>query len=651
MPLKLLDYGKPHPFGEILGNPRNLAWPVNAYRVTLPKVAKDGDDLNLFERVILKIIDSGGEWESEALARETCIPVDLVRCVLLCLRDKAFIDEHNKIIKQRRNDWENKKKKPSEFVTALLFRELAMGKILPFFYQLDDTNPLKKKEGEERFFRRVHYNNAYKSSPPTPRNVISALRGMIKRLIAFDAEVRLPAVQEITIVDEPELYYLDCPIAIQKSDGEFRIADPFGTGFSLILENALNHLLEQDSGLSNWLMNWKHGLSNPRKNKQAKAQLEPYDNDINRGRYPNLVSILRLRRNTQHRSLEQIHAAIEWAMFYACAQRSFDTAVNRLRLINQSEHSGLLKEAAEKIGLNLPRHGFRQVLLGKLDDFLFGKAEMGTVLSIALLMAQSDASHPLRRVAEKYQDFIVRLFDIRKKRNPQTHGRGKVQKNEIEMPEESFMRDIVTTLLPSVRFSDIFVAEVDKDAVADLLLDARSSIQGEFGFGLFNRLGTNLQDRLVYAERFWLSSRDGDEALAFACDLYAAMQRSFRQKLSGVLPPDFKDSEFLMAAQKSSSESGLGEMPECLCTVKPFAIRKTLQGDDQTLGACVVAFLLVSDTETLRSVADIQPYFLFNIEEVINRRGHGNEPLPLSKSDIGKLRKSTYSTIKTLLET
>ena len=44
--LKLLDYGKPNPFSGIIGKPRKLAWPVHAYRLTLPNVSNDGNDLN-----------------------------------------------------------------------------------------------------------------------------------------------------------------------------------------------------------------------------------------------------------------------------------------------------------------------------------------------------------------------------------------------------------------------------------------------------------------------------------------------------------------------------------------------------------------------------------------------------------------------------
>ena len=71
--LKLLDYDKPNPFGGIIGKSRKLAWPVNAYRVTLPKVSGTDDGLNAFERVILKLLDAVGVMDADALAAETRI--------------------------------------------------------------------------------------------------------------------------------------------------------------------------------------------------------------------------------------------------------------------------------------------------------------------------------------------------------------------------------------------------------------------------------------------------------------------------------------------------------------------------------------------------------------------------------------------------
>ncbi len=646
MSLKFLDYGKPNPFRGTIGKPRKLAWPVNAYRITLPKAPEDSDGLNPFERVILKIIDACGIREPEALARETCIPIDFVQCILLRLQDKAFIDEYNEIIVPKYDGWKKREEEESGFVTALLFHELATGKILPFLHQLDDNNLLKTKE-EERF-KKILENDEYKDTPPTPRDAIIALRAMKKRSKAFGDATYLK-LEQITIANEPEFYHLDCPIAIQKSDGEFRIANPFGNGFSLLLENAFNHLLEQNKNLSDWIMDWRENLSNHKQDQQIAIEKEPYDNDANWRHYPNLISNLRLDRNKRYRSIEQIHAILEWALFYTCAQRSFDTVVNQLKITHQSGHSNLLKEAGRKIGLNLPQHEFLPIKMGRLDDFLSGKAHMETVLYIALLMAGNDASHPLRRIASQHQDFVMQLIDIRKKRNDPAHGKGKLRKNETELPEEAFMREIVTVLLPDIWFSNTPGTEIDRDAVADSLFEARTNIQNEFTFGLFNRLGINLQDRLIYAERFWLFYQDGDDALAFIRDLYAALQATFTNFQDG-LPPEISESEFVQKATEKAASAGLGELPECLRTVKLDAIRKTLQGDSQTLGACVLAFLLVTDDDVLCSIAGIQPSFISDVAEIIIRRGHGNDPLPLPKKDIGKLRKSTYSTIKTLLE-
>ena len=147
--LRLLDYGKPNPFSGIIGKSRNLAWPVNAYRVTLPKSSNDRDGLNAFERVILKILDAVGALDADDLAAETCIPLDLINGILLRLQDKGFIDEYNAILMQEHDDGLGGEDNAPVFVTALLFRELATGKILPFLHWLNDANPLQKgRRGE-----------------------------------------------------------------------------------------------------------------------------------------------------------------------------------------------------------------------------------------------------------------------------------------------------------------------------------------------------------------------------------------------------------------------------------------------------------------------------------------------------------------------
>jgi hypothetical protein len=479
---------------------------------------------------------------------------------------------------------------------------------------------------------------------------------MKKRSATFGRDNQLPTVQQITIVHQPEQHYLDCSIAIQKSDGEFRIADPFGNGFSLILESAFEKLLEQDDKLTGWLIEWKQSLSNPCPSKPDDAGLrpkEPFDNEVNWQRYPKLVANLRPSPNEQFRSISKIHASIEWALFYACSRRPFEDAIAKLKFIGQPEHHALLEDAAQGIGLELQKHNFRSIREGKLIDFHNGKAELDTVLAITILQAQKDESHPLHRIASSHPSIISCLLDIKQKRDEKAHGKGGVSTRETELSDDPFMREIVHLLLPDIIFLDTPGGiGTDMDARADDLLDARTCIQNEFSFKVFNRLGPNLQNRLIHAERFWHSCKDdSNDARSFADDLYAAVQSTFEKRLDGKLPPDLSDSEFVSVAGKKASTAGLSDaLPNCLSKVKTLAIRQTLQGSGQTLGACTMAFLLMSEGDTLRSIAAMQPAFVEDIANVITTRGHGNEPLPLPKADVKILRKASYTTIKTLME-
>jgi|GEM_PF-691750 len=658
MPLKLLDYGKLNPFGDTIGKPTRLAWPVNAYRVTLPSVSRDGDCLNPFERVILKLLNAAGAMEASALADETRIPLDLVKSVLSRLRDRAFIDEHNAIIERKRDNCETEKENPPVFVTGLLFRELGTGRILPFLHILDDGNPLRQRE-EERFIQLIRTNRNDVLPPPEARDVIVALREMRKRSVAFGKGDNLPLIQQIEIIQQPELHHLECPIAIQKSDGEFRIADPFGSGVSRILESAFNQLLEKDDKLAEWFGDWKKSLSNPRPAKaddlDAKPK-QPFENEANWQRYPKLVANLHTSKNAPFRSIRKIHASLEWAFFYACCRRSFEDAITNLKFTSQPEHSVLLGNAAQRVGLEVSEFNFSPITPKRLSDFQNGEANLGTVLAIAILQAEKDELHPLRRIAFSHPDLVSRLLVIKKKRDYGQHGKGRVDTSEADLPDDPFMREIIHLLMPEISFVDTPVDGPDKDGRADSLLDARASIQSEFGFTVFNRLGANLQDRLIQAERFWQPLKDEDEkgvcdALEFACDLYAALQAVLERHLAGKLPPDVNDSELVNEAAKKASAAGLCEaLPKCLQTTRISMIRKTLQGTGQTLQACAIAFLLMSDDDTLRAIADSQPSFIGDIANITDIRDHGNDPLLLPKADIKQLRKASYSTIKTLME-
>ena len=498
MALKLLDYGNPNPFMGIIGSPRHLAWPVYAFRVTLPSASNHTSLLNPFEMVVLKLLDASGRLEEELISQETCIPISFVKSIVLKLRDKNLINEDNMVNQERFTSYDNEMKRDIRYCTAWVYRERVGGKVLPFL-QLLDNEDIAIKEVEEGRIRTMRGDAKYNGIVPTPKDIISAINKLKKRSDIYGKDTRTPVPEQIRVMPSQEEYYLDVPIAIQKSDVEFRIADPFGLGYSLDLEDVFSRCVEQDTKLSEWMMNWRKNLTAPKvkeKENIITAPREPFDNEQCNQRYPSLIANLRTGRNRQYRTIERIYAAVEWALFYSSYYREQATAVELLRFTKESEHSAILEDAAKCLGLFVAPGGFRPLTEGMLNSFQSGSAFMETVLPISLLLAKNDDAHPLRRIAANHKDFLVRINDMKNKRGGRGHDEGG-RRADAELTEDALMREVVNVLLPEVRFSDTKALRPDVDRIADARLEARTSLLGRYGFGSFNKMSVNIQERLV----------------------------------------------------------------------------------------------------------------------------------------------------------
>jgi hypothetical protein len=639
MPVEVLDFGNVTPDSGFFGRSRTIAWPVAAYRVTMPTAANRGEgNLNPFERVVIRMLDAGCSPDEKALSEETCIPEDFIRGVLLRLKDKGIIDEHNNLV--------NRKSLSSEpdYNTAIVYRELVGGKVLPYLH----AGQLETRIADANWTLR---GSTGCGSRITPKEVMRTANDMRKHTYAQGSNRFIPVQGQITIEDSYERYFIECPIEMWEKDGDFRIVDPFGNGgYSLVLEKVLGTALEKDQSLENWLSKWRLSLTGTHGKSSNKGVAEPFENELCKKRYPELVSALRLRESPPFRTLEKLHAALEWALFYSCMRYDFRDAINILELTPQTEQSPTLEYAAEKkINLEVPPEKFRPLKENGINDFLNKMPDFNTVLAVALIIASDEEAHPLHQIAAKYPNFIARVQSIKRSRDQSGHGKGYASKQDEELPDEPFVRDVVSMLLPDVQFSETGQS-VKTDAIIDARFDARTSLLSTFGYGAFNnRICDIAKDRLVNAETYWMSHADGDDALSFAVDVYSAIQAEFSRKL-GAGSAIIRESDFIGFATEKAQDTGLGVLPEELRTVKLRWIQAALEGNDQSLGAAAVAFILAAEEESLSAIAELQPDFIVAVAKIIEVRGHGNKPVPLTKTEITELRKTAYSTIKVLVE-
>lgn len=647
---RLLDFGDSSPFAGIFGRPRTLAWPVDAYRITIPAPSSGDDGLNPFERVVLGVLHAEPGLATKALAETTCIPADLVRSVLFRLRDKGLIDGDNRPSRQDSMS-DPLRDVETRYVTATVFQEAVGGRLLPYIHLLGERSTLKQKERDDREVREIRTGReSRRFPPPDSKSVIAALRQAQQRAASRSKSFGVPLSSQIRVSPEPERYLLECPIAIQRSDAEYRIADPFGNGYSLVLEGVLTSLLDTDERLQEWMTQWRNSLAKADRDTDPGARdPEPYEAGSIRLRYPRLVDSLTPGRRLGVRSTEKIYASLEWALFYCADERSATIAVEVLEQTPAADWSGRLTIAAEKVGLDVPRYGFRAVPRGRLTDFLQGKAEMAAVTAIALMQAANHGEHPLRTVAEKYPDFLNQVQEIKEIRDGRSHGEA-APATTCESRFDPFLRECVSLLLPEVRFSDSPPASRKASSLDESRLEARTSLIGVLGYKLLNHLVTAARDALLEAEQHWLSHVDDDDALPMIASFNASLQASARQLLSGARNPGLSENEYLAEATARAQAAGLGDLPPTLATVRAERVREALQGNGSTLGACIIGYLLAATAERLEEVAASQPSLLQDISDVLACRGHGNQAIPMTKSEAGRLRKATLRSIRTLLE-
>ncbi len=668
---KIFDYNaKKIPCG-IIGRARELAWPCEMFRITLPKLKRVEDsDFNPLEMCVLKLL-AYGRYEAETLAEETCLPLDLIELILLRLYEHEKIDEYNQLSSNARNEIEKLNTKdttPTDYETCVIFRECIDGVLLPFIKDNDDAKPV---ELEDDFtlkgsIRLRELFPSQKTFPtPTVNDIISALRTMARRHKVSNDDYRIPPVEYISVIPDGPCA-LRVRMVIQRNS-DWRILNPFGKGFTPELEPVYDNLLERNQEEANSFRQWQmknKGERPVRQSGERDRKVEPYETEENRSSYPELLSALR--------RADGVYAALEWALYYALQEVPFKPIVQSLQIDTRENIVKRLSEASNDLELEVEPRLLSWLVPteGKLQSFLEHEdAQMGVVLPLAIFAAHADSNSMFHKVAKAHPNLVPRISALKERRDIKAHGKNRMEQIYGE-DDCAFMQDVVTTLLPSIIFSSSPTEKKDdKNTSADIRFDARLALQDFFGVAVFNRMDSNLQENLLRAEIFQQehaseptkeettkaqetsSSSDSIaeriDALPCINALYAAAQCAFRPFLVGGEQPA---SATIDAAAQKAENVGFGEMPESLRTVRQDMLQRTLDGDDQTLGASVIAWLLLADNDLLQQVAKTLPSFFSDIDNLLTLRGHGNQSSMMQEKEINAHCKAIYKLINTIME-
>lgn len=648
---KIFDFNEKKIPGGIIGRPRELAWPCEMFRITLPKSNRDiNREFNAFERCVLKLL-AYGRYEPKDLAVETCLPSDLIEVILLRLYDYEKIDEHYQVLPDTLKAIEKydteKESEPAEYETYVIFRECVGGTLLPMLKEANLRSEEVNEDGDivegGKTIRLWHLRALQRHTfAPATADVLSAVRIMSRRSKASGEYYHIPHAKFVSVASDSEPCKLHVRMVLQRNS-DWRILNPFGKGWSLELESVYPKLLEERETEAKSFQDWQNSNRNDRSTQceeDNNRKLEPYDTPKNRSRYPELLATL-------NRKDVDVYAALEWTLFYALQKVDTKKIIQLLHFDSQENNEKCLASAVSRFAGD--KNLIRIPLPGKLQSFQNDEmAEMQVVLPLTILVSQDDPKFSFHKVIQAYPDFLSRIFYLKKRRDAKRHAKSPWSK--IYGDEDYvFMQNVVTTLLPSIRFSDSpSTLKSEDDTSTDIRLDARIALQNIFGVFSFDRMDNILQENLLQVEIFRQTSRykTGFDALPCINHLYAAVQCAFR-----TLPVSERPAiATIKTAEQKAKDAGWGDLPVSLCTVRQDMLQKTLDGNDQTLGACVVAWLLLTDGDLLQPIAVKLPSFLSDVDSLLTLNGHANQACMMQEAELESCIKTIYKIIRTIME-
>lgn len=678
---------------------QSVLWPCHAFNISIPQKKKSG--LNVFEETVLKIteIESG---DTEKIALLTCLEKELVAFIqnrlnqLGLLNDRYELSEHGQ---ELLNEWQNKSGENLEYTVATVFVDLLSGKLLPYvstgqlsykkISRIGDNgfidfliNPTNEKSRVSARQIRPSKDSFWKAAPDS-NGIIRAIRGFKKKYKrhALLNQGRdqypppVPMAEAITINDTPELVYLHCQALMQEGSSDLLVTDGCGFGFS---ESFANYLNSQNL---NWVVKLKErgvvekvgdaeGLENQPTSKSFKYS--EISKRIRRSKSA-LGKIANLKVNSTYYEsdyrqeieigIKNIYAALEWSLRQVVAENPVSEWEQVFFSSNYRDNEKLLVEISKKVGfgVNDKNQKLLQVKPGAIRQIENGKVEFQPLLSLAIAGANSDANHPIHRLAQNHSGFLAHALRLKKYRDPIEHGSTEKLNIDEQILEELIESTVqmIISLVPDVA-GDLDKADsADKrDETNQERLKANIEVEKLLGTALFSNLNQNVKEQLIRAEL--MMARFKLEMTTSVINCYAS---SIQQVLLS-LSQDYSLHVEKNVARRGSLDKliqagfyeSLDDIPGSISHVKEILVWQAIQGLSATLGAQFLAIFALRSTEELTALQKADSMIAEFIVELIHLRGHGNKKISDFKQEeldlvkTGALREKIFKAIKIITE-
>lgn len=699
--------------GLPLAGSQDVAWPCHVFRISLPVRSSAGP--NIFESAVLRLAAIGYK-ETAELARTLCLEIELVRFIQSRLQQSGFLQSDFSAGEEGRKWLHNFAEKPLEYTALYAYLELVSGCLLPVFtreiafencafmgeklnfnigsidwpcpisaFILDEEKVfLEKRPGSEDILQALH---KFKKL----QNIYNVLqeKGCL--------EIQPSSASAISVHSIPEPVYLHCDLILPQGSTEFVFTDPFGYGFSDIMTNAFNSRMKKGSREENILTGLRKGAVRLNANSitENTQTLKPgrgiavgsaFDRireSFGRAgwKLQGSEKILVDSSNLAHAQKELIfdgvkalYDSLEWTFYQLVSEWPVESWEDVFAGGSMEENGLILKKMAVKAGLAFTEDNYSLFMFSpaKIKARHVGVAEISPLLALCLVAAVDNQVHPLRRLSRNFPDFPDFLCRLRNLRNQVDHGHVSEQLGTEELRKYiEYTISIIRTLCPDINLDVVqkraggIISDIDQNRHSLVL-----KLGEKTGFSLSNRLLLN--NRPLYEELLKLINclnslhREPEVLTTLVNSASSVLQSSLHQAFCGLsiagvaanadTGSKLMKREILQKIMTAGFSLKDAKLPVEIKTVSRFKLQTALCGGNSTIGANLLAFVILLSQEKLAEKAAKMPYLIELVSFLIKLRGHGNRPCGELLHDIGDLNifeneiENCFVVVKLLLE-
>ncbi|MBO4699110.1 hypothetical protein J5690_05805 [bacterium] len=654
-----------------------ILWPCYEF-IAMAEGIDDSGGKNILEETILRF--AGIKiTDTQEIADSLCLDKDLVSFIQSRLEQKMCLDECLRITERGLKQLgEYLEKKP---VNINIYVDAVSGRIIPYYTVIEKKEYFKysyghedkdncfyytgyttagKESDEETAAYKLHYNFKF-NEVPEGREVAAMLRKL------FPGRDNISAFVDFDQNCGKNLRWFLLDIAQPKGAARNWIfSDGFGDFSSFFSVEAICH--EEDSlyirGLRDSLMTQTNAVADKKPESDTDfPKIEEKLQNVQRS-MDILMQPVESSDSEEYFVSARNDAALylaqlaEWTVYYCLHNgdneyKAKETLEKLRENFGNNRQSGALivktaAKCARSSGFDFDEKNMPKESYSRLESAFYETPSLFAVLYLMLLSFEKEPK--IKEFAESHPDFISALAELNKNRNNAFHS-GEVESDEVfkELADRMYkeivgLMEITLNITVASSSEQLSLKEtIDAENERDLGV---SRMEESLGFALSRKLPANITRFIIEMERRSPDEKSLDNAVVLS--MYQILENIF-VVLNNSLSDESKNSDW----QKKALSCGFEFDKENSCfksilKTEKQRIKNAVERKTSTMNAACIAFLILADTELLRSISSSWRTMLRDVSYIAGKRAHGEVPDEIDSGQVMEIKDKIYVFIKDL---